>query len=359
MRPTNKIKTILIGLGRIASKLEDDPHRYKPCTHSGVIHSNWGKRHFSLEAIADVDSKQIQNFKERWQKRNSNKIQSILTKDNFDKANLKLVKDLDLQFAIIATPSISHYDISISMLELGIQNLLIEKPVCLSSKEAKILSNLAKKKRANIWINHERRYHPRYQYVRDLIKKGELGNVQSVRANVYTSARNPGLAFSKFGGGPLLHDGTHAIDILNWLFGKLNLRYANVNRPSPKSIENRATALFETKNGIQIFLDVSGGLDYFQFEIDILLEKARIVLSNDGFRFFKSQPSKLYQGFKSLEEVPFLKIPSLNKSNAFMGIYSEIESVINGKSNNREGTLQDNIDILESIESIYKFRRKS
>ena len=50
-----KFKTLLIGLGRIASKLENDPLRYHPCTHAGVLFSSFGKKHFLLTGIYDTN----------------------------------------------------------------------------------------------------------------------------------------------------------------------------------------------------------------------------------------------------------------------------------------------------------------
>jgi len=350
LKSISKIKTILVGLGRIASSLELDPYRNKPCTHSGVLFSNWGKSKFELQGIYDSDPQKVNAFLNQW-----NIKKHDLQIPNF---SVEELKKQGFDFGIVATKSNSHFLIASQMIKAGIKNILVEKPVSLNSKDAKQLKNLADKMGAKIWINHERRYHPRYEYVKNQIDSGMYGQVQSVRANVFTSAKNPGLAFSKVGGGPLLHDGTHAIDLLFWLFGKLYLRYANVVFPNQDSIEDRATAWFTNKNSIEIFLDVSGGREYFQFEIDIFTSKKRIILSNDGFQIFDSKNSKLYKGFQSLVSKPWKNLPKLERSNAFLGIYHEIWQNITKKTDYQEGTLQDNIDILECIESIYKFRRK-
>ncbi|MDZ4727273.1 MAG: Gfo/Idh/MocA family oxidoreductase [Leptospira sp.] len=353
MKQIPKIKTLLVGLGRIAHGLEKDPYRIKPCTHAGVLYSNWGKRYFTLDGICDSDTSKVETFFSEWKPKpipENIKLPKSISKIS----NLRFPFD----FAIIATPSDSHFEIACQLLNSGIPNLLIEKPVCLSAKDAIFLNQLAKSKGAKVWVNHERRYHPRYIYIRNKLKSNAWGNVKLVRANVLTSAKNPGLAFSKMGGGPLLHDGTHAIDLLFWMFGKLNLRYANVERPGKKYFEDRASVWLGARDGLEVFLDVSGGRDYFQFEIDIFTEKNRIILSNDGFQLFESKPSTLYKGFKSLKQGSFEKIPKIEKSNAFLGIYQEIHQNISKKINSQEGSLEDNIDILQCIESIYKFRRK-
>jgi predicted dehydrogenase len=343
MKPT-KIKTILIGLGRIASKLELDPYRKKPCTHMGVLSSPWGKAHF--EFLLGLDSKPVacQSFETQWKR----KTKSI------PDGSLRFLDGTSIDLAIIATPSHTHEFYAKQCMQMGIKQILIEKPVAMSVSGAKTLESLRKKKNANIWINHERRYHPSYFYVKNELKKGNFGHLKSIRASVFTSAKNPGIAFSKFGGGPLLHDGTHAVDLIHWLVEKPKLIQAKIERPKKNSVETRAFAYFQTKSKVEIILDVSGGRDYFQFELDIHTDSQRIICSNDGFQFYRSVPSKLYQGFRSLETYRPKDFPKPESSNAFLGIYKEIKEVFHGETTRMEASLADNIQILESIESIYR-----
>ncbi|WP_109019798.1 Gfo/Idh/MocA family protein [Leptospira kobayashii] len=349
-----KIKVILVGLGRIASKLELDPLRKKPCTHAGVLFSGFGKKNFELGLAIETKEERRNDFRDQWGLPPEFPILENLNRKQIESfARAKSASHL----AVIATPSSSHFDTAKQLLNFGIKNLLIEKPVALSKKEGVLLRNLMNKKNARIWVNHERRYHPRYLFVRDLLQKGSFGKVQSVRANVFTSAKNPGLAFSKSGGGPLLHDGTHAMDLIHWFFGKPKLNYAKLVFPKQGTIEDRATAWFSAKNGIEIYLDVSGGRDYFQFELDILTNSHRLILSNDGFQFWEGKTSELYKGFQSLSPIQIPKFPDSEKSNAFLGIYQEIVEVIRGKKNRQEGNIEDNIHILDSLESIYNFRK--
>ncbi|PJZ45255.1 Gfo/Idh/MocA family oxidoreductase [Leptospira brenneri] len=340
----SKIKTILIGLGRICSSLEKDPFRKKPCTHMGVLESQWGKKHFEFLLGLDVSEEKCQTFQSLWNAK-TQLIPSDPRRTNFPEG---------VQLAVISTPSAFHEDWAIHCIRSGIPNLLIEKPVALSEDGAKKIQSLARKHRTKIWINHERRYHPSYRYVKDELTKGKLGNLRSIRASVFTSAKNPGLAFSKLGGGPLLHDGTHAVDLIHWFVGKPKLRNAKLEIPKKGSIESRAVAWFETKTGVDIFLDVSGGRDYFQFELDLHTDTHRIICSNDGFRFFESAPSNLYKGFRSFVPYEPKQFPKPETSNAFIGIYEEIFQVVNGKKDKMEGTISDNIEILNLIESIYR-----
>lgn len=307
--------------------------------------SSFGKKHFEFLCGYDKNSEACLSFQNQWKKEYKTVPENGI---------LPVDKSESIDLAIIATPSHTHEFYAKQCLKLGIRHVLIEKPVAMSSKGAKVIATLAKKSNANIWINHERRYHPSYKFVKNELINGNFGKIQSIRASVFTSAKNPGIAFSKFGGGPLLHDGTHALDLIHWLVGKPKLMKARMERPKKGMVESRAFAYFQSNSNIDIILDVSGGRKYFQFELDIHTNSHRIICSNDGFQFFQSVPSKLYQGFQSLKSYIPKQFPKPETSNAFLGIYKEIKEVFHGESNTMEGTLADNIQILESIESIYR-----
>lgn len=343
MKPP-KIKVILIGLGRIASKLEKDPYRKKPCTHMGVLASAFGKKNFQFISGFDTSSQVCDEFRATWNTNVSIMPEKLTNEFRFPKADL----------AIIATPSNSHVRLAKKCIDSEIPNILIEKPVAMHVKDAKSIETMAKKKGTNLWINHERRYHPSYLFVKNELTKGNFGVLKSIRASVFTSAKNPGIAFSKFGGGPLLHDGTHAVDLIHWIVGKPKLIHSVLDRPKKGIVETRAYACFQSENQVEITLDVSGGRDYFQFELDLHTSSHRIICSNDGFRFYRSVPSRLYQGFHSLQEYTPKGFPKPELSNAFLGIYTEIVNVIQKKQIHKEATIADNVKILETIESIYR-----
>ncbi|MCW7492135.1 Gfo/Idh/MocA family oxidoreductase [Leptospira sp. 2 VSF19] len=343
----SKIKTILIGLGRICSSLETDPFRKKPCTHMGVLQSDWGKDRFEFILGLDSHSEKCESFQSSWN----------LPAETVHPDPSKFSLPKSIQLAVISTPSVSHENWAIHCITQGIPNLLIEKPVALTESGAKRIQKHAIKYNTRIWINHERRYHPSYKYVKEQLTKGNLGKLKSIRASVFTSAKNPGLAFSKLGGGPLLHDGTHAVDLLHWILGKSKLVDSRLERPKKGATESRAVAWFRSMEGVDVFLDVSGGRKYFQFELDLHTDSHRIICSNDGFQFFQSQTSKLYKGFQSLSPYDPPDFPSPETANAFLGIYDEIYQVIKGNKQKMEGTLSDNIEILNMIESIYRKKR--
>lgn len=344
----------MVGLGRIASSLEEDPYRYKPCTHVGTLLHPKLKSKFQIASVIDRDENKIKKFFQRHKKLNSSTIPYYTDLNKFQ--NLE-----QCQLGIIATNSESHTSIAMELIQKGIKNILIEKPMSLDLKSGRKLQKLATKYQTKIWVNHERRYHPVYRYFRDSLLEGKFGNILKIHASVLTSFQDPGHAFSKEGVGPLYHDGTHAVDFLQWLLGepkkiKTKMDYFPLpNQKINKKIELRVLSWMEYSNNVHVFLEVGGYRKYFQFEIDIQTSTNRIILSNDGFQFYQAKPSKLYKNFFSLVEEK-LPIPpkELKKSNPFINLYESIWESIAFNKEVKTGGIEDNIIILKILDRIQR-----
>ncbi len=330
------INTILIGLGRIGSTLEEDEFRNHPCTHAGVLFSKFGKKNFKLKAIYDIDQEKIEKFKNQW------KLKNILS-------DLEQIKNEKFDFGIIATNSESHFENLEFLAKFGIKNILVEKPICLNFSELKKIEKLKNKFGLKLWVNHERRYHSVYNYVKEIIQEKKYGELRVIKASVLTNFRDPGAAF-KNSRGPLFHDGTHAIDFIDFLLESIPKKIYSIHKKKTKNskISEQVLALLSYPNNVEVFFEVGGKRNYFQFEIDVQTEHGRFILSNDGHHFFETKTSTLYKGFKSLTEIP---IPKFNSS-AWINLYKEIESVINNRSNQILGSFEANKRIFKILDKI-------
>lgn len=336
-----KSSVVLVGLGRIASSLEKDPYRQKPCTHAGVIFSPWGKKRFLFAGGIDPNPEKRNQFLAQW------KLRPEFV--GASPSELKLINRIP-DLTVIATPTESHYQDAMEWIEAGTKNLLIEKPVCETYLQAKDLERASRKKGVRIWVNHERRYHPKYAWAKQVLDSGKYGPIRIIRASVLTSALSPGRAY-KGRTGPLFHDGTHAVDLIHWILGKPDRIRSVLHRRKGIPIEDRALALLEYKDGPVVFLEAGGARSYFQFEVDIMTEKARILLSNDGSVLFESKPSRRYKGFNSLTEVSFPKKFSLG-SNPFQNLYASVGQVLQGQSERITGDISENLEIMELLDKI-------
>lgn len=141
----------------------------------------------------------------------------------FDALDTFLTSTLDV--VIIATPSGRHFEQARAALEAGL-HVLVEKPLCLEVSEAQQLITLAAEKNLRLGVTFQRRADPLFIAVKEAVISGALGKPTLLSitmpyyrtADYYASAAWRG-TFSEDGGGVLMNQGIHLVDLAVWLFG--------------------------------------------------------------------------------------------------------------------------------------------
>ncbi|MBA2308120.1 MAG: Gfo/Idh/MocA family oxidoreductase [Pseudonocardiales bacterium] len=98
----------------------------------------------------------------------------------------EVLADPAVSAVAIATPPASHYSVAMAALEAG-KHVLIEKPLAPTFEEGQELVEVADRRDLVLMLDHTYCYTQAVQYIRDLIRSGELGDLQyldSVRINL-------------------------------------------------------------------------------------------------------------------------------------------------------------------------------
>lgn len=124
---------------------------------------------------------------------------------------------------IIATPSRTHGEIARSALERGI-HVLVEKPLCLSVAEGRELVALVATGKVVNQVGYHYRFVGTFQHARRLLERGVIGEVHNFRVEAYGPVvlRRKGATWraNKSEGGGCLYDyASHAVNLVNYLFG--------------------------------------------------------------------------------------------------------------------------------------------
>jgi predicted dehydrogenase len=328
------IKTALIGCGRIGFLLENDPLRNKPCTHYGGAKASGLKINYAC----DINFERLQKFA---------KIAHITDKNIYADYQ-KLIMEQKPDLVIIATWTNSHAEIGILAARNGAKTIICEKPIASNLKDAEILLTECRKHNVNLIINHERRYDPRYFAVKKMLDGNRIGEIKTVYASVLSIGNSS--ANMDQGGGPLLHDGTHMIDIIRYFFGDINCVSGEIQKKKLTGFENRAAAWLKTKTGVDIFLEAGGSRNYFVFEVQISGTDGKIVIGNGYQNLYLNTKSKYYTGFRDLSEKPF---PKSDGMNYFKREYLEAKNLLNNKNINITSSGYDGYKALETIHAIY------
>lgn len=120
----------------------------------------------------------------------------------------------DVDAVDVVTPTSTHFVISKECLAAG-KHVFVEKPLTTSYVEAKELVQIAEEQRKTLMAGHIFRYNFAVRKIKELIEKGELGQVY------YLFGHFMGLKDPKFDVGALFNYTVHHVDIYNYLLQKL------------------------------------------------------------------------------------------------------------------------------------------
>jgi predicted dehydrogenase len=136
----------------------------------------------------------------------------------------ELLARADIDAVIVATPQDSHVQIARAAINAGI-HVLVEKPAARHVDELLGLPELAAEHDVRVRVGFNLRYHRAFQQARRLVDSGILGPLLFVRAR-YGHGGRLGLASEwraqpqRSGGGELIDQGVHLIDLARWFLGE-------------------------------------------------------------------------------------------------------------------------------------------
>ncbi len=321
----------IIGFGRIFNK------------HFEAINQN---KNIKLIAICEIDKKKFDNIKFQNVKKYKS-IKSMLSSEKLDMIS-------------ILTPSGFHLN---NFLEVSnnVKNILIEKPLATSLKDAKKISSVAKKNNNRVFVVMQNRFNKPILELRNLLKKNKLGKIflSTIRVRWSRDEKYYKLAkwrgTRKYDGGILFNQAAHHVDMIRWLNGPIKKIFAFKNNLVVRGIEHEdtfvASILFE--NGSIGSLEVTVGTRPKDLEgsISFLGTKGSVEIS--GF----SMDQVRHWTFNKQEKKPNFKKHNHIYGNGHIRLYDEILKSIKNKKNLCP-TLEEGLENISIIEKFYKGSRK-
>ena len=161
---------------------------------------------------------------------------------------------------VIATPNVTHADVAAHCMAQGLP-VLVEKPVTDTLDAAAQLIQIEQDTGIPVLVGHHRRHNPILQKARTLIEDGRLGQVLSanVMAHFYKPAAYFDVAWRRqIGGGPVLINLIHDIDMLLYLLGDVQAVQGRLSSSVRGfEVEDTGSALLEFVRGTQAVMTVS------------------------------------------------------------------------------------------------------
>lgn len=201
-----------------------------------------------------------------------------------------LLAEVDLDAVHVTTPHHQHVPVSIDALAAGV-HVLQEKPIAHTIAEGERLVAAAEQSSARLGICFQNRYNVSAQQMHRLLSSGELGEVLGAYATVvwsrtpdYYQSRPWRAHWSTAGGGLLINQAIHTLDLVQWLLGGVtevsghaaSRRYGEVSE-----VEDVAEALFTHPSGARtVFFGSLAASSHRPVELEVETEAAFLRLRN-------------------------------------------------------------------------------
>lgn len=231
----DKVRFGIIGYGNMGS------------THAGYFTEN-KITNGVLTAVADINAKKLEIAK-----------QKLGGGIKYFNSGEELIYSGAADAVIIATPHYSHPELSIKALEAGL-HVVCEKPAGVYTKQVKQMNDVARKSKGLFTIMFNQRTKCIYRKMKEIVQSGGIGELKRVnwiitnwyRSQSYYDSSDWRATWAGEGGGVLVNQCPHQLDLLQWIVGELPIRV-------------RAFCHFgkwhdiETEDDVTAYLEYSGG----------------------------------------------------------------------------------------------------
>ena len=160
---------------------------------------------------------------------------------------------------IIATPNATHREVALACIARGIP-AIVEKPIASTLEDAAAIAQASENSGVPILVGHHRRHNPIIKRARAIIADGTLGRLTNASV-LYTFYKRPEyfeLAWRRQpGGGPILINLIHEIDLVRHLCGEIaTVQALTSNATRGFEVEDTAAVLLRLVNGALVTLSL-------------------------------------------------------------------------------------------------------
>lgn len=171
-----------------------------------------------------------------------------------------MLKSVKIDAAIVCTPPTTHPELCSELAEAGV-HVLCEKPIAISRKTAEQMIEKAAKHQTILTMASKFRYVADMVFAKQLIMSGVLGDI-ALLENTFTGHvdmrrrwnSNPDIS----GGGVIMDNGTHSVDIVRYLLGPIEtIQAIEGKKIQDLTVEDTARIHAKTADGVLAAMDLS------------------------------------------------------------------------------------------------------
>ena len=317
-----KVKIGLIGLGNMGSS-------HVSQLANGLVKGG------QLTAVCDFNEDRLKAVNEK----NGGQLACFTNPDTF-------FNEADIEAVLIAAPHYDHPTLAEQAFRKGF-HVLIEKPAGVYTKNVQSMNEAAAESGKVFSIMYNQRTNPLYQKLRQLIQSGELGEIKRTnwiitdwyRSQSYYDSSEWRATWEGEGGGVLLNQSPHQLDLWQWTTGLMPKRvhaFCHFGRYHNIEVEDDVTAYVEYENGATGVFITSTGEAPGTNRFEIIGDRGKIVVENDQLIFYRLNQSErefnaTYTGGFGEPEHWKIEIPTKGENTQHLGIMQNwVDAILKG-----------------------------
>lgn len=243
-----------------------------------------------LTALCDTNSEHLYRFKDQL----GDEVQ-------YYESASELIHSGNVDGVIIATPHYDHPVIAIEAFNAGL-HVLCEKPAGVYTKNVREMNEAAKRSKKAFQVNFVLRTEGVFRKIKEMMDNHELGKIKRIvwiitdwyRTQAYFDSGSWRATWAGEGGGTLLNQNPHQLDLMQWIGGvPMRVRascYFGKNREI--EVEDEATAYFEYENGAVGLYMTSVSEFPGTNRLEIAGDRGKLVYENDKLTFYQTTISE-------------------------------------------------------------------
>ncbi|ANE45115.1 oxidoreductase [Paenibacillus swuensis] len=284
-----------------------------------------------LTAVCDVSAQKRAEVKEKW-------------------SHLQVfehVKDMlhsgAIDAVLIATPHYMHPSEAMEAFRAGL-HVLIEKPAGVYIKQVREMNTAAQQSGNVFGIVYNQRMNPMYRKLRELIQEGELGTIRRTnwiitnwyRPQAYYDSGSWRATWSGEGGGVLINQCPHQLDLWQWTIGMMPKRmraFCQFGKHRDIEVENDVTAYVEYENGATGLFVTSTAEAPGTNRYEVTGDRGKVVIEDGMLSFWRLRESE--QDFNQRNTQAFgapecwkIELPAFGPSPEHAGILQNFTDAI-------------------------------
>ncbi len=209
------------------------------------------------------------------------------------------LNEADIDAVIVSVPHYSHPDIAIAAMNAG-KHIIVEKPIAVHKREAeRLIAEAAKHPELVKSLMFNQRTIPAHKKIKQMIDNGELGTIRRInwiitdwfRSQIYYDSGDWRASWRGEGGGVLLNQCPHQLDLMQWFFGLPCKVRADVKlgKYHDIEVEDEVNAYLEYADGKTGNFIASTGEMPGTNRLEITAERGRLVFEDGKIEFIRNE----------------------------------------------------------------------